>query len=306
MAQTHDIEDVLSSIRRLVANESGQTAKPKVMDGPMLVLEDSHRITEPEDPFQMIRALAQEERDGRDAEHLTNALPADLAAITTDLEEGSEAVAWDADEDQPLKSADEMRKALGNRDTPLRSGAPDRTVDVPSDYTEDTDYEAETEDAAQERAPEPEPVIQAETDATRRDVMHDEFQYHHHERAPEADNRATEEVVGAAEPDGGAADNNGNGIHQTNPNPNPHGEPDPRPAEPEIGSAGPKSLQEEMGRAGLADLSSSLGGDDALRDLIAEIVRQELSGELGERITRNVRKLVRREIRQILASDEID
>ena len=34
--------------------------------------------------------------------------------------------------------------------------------------------------------------------------------------------------------------------------------------------------------------------EDALRDLVADIVRQELQGALGERITRNVRKLVRR------------
>ncbi|SHI48446.1 hypothetical protein SAMN04488012_101510 [Palleronia salina] len=36
--------------------------------------------------------------------------------------------------------------------------------------------------------------------------------------------------------------------------------------------------------------------ESALRDLVAEIVREELQGALGERITRNVRKLVRREI----------
>lgn len=47
----------------------------------------------------------------------------------------------------------------------------------------------------------------------------------------------------------------------------------------------------------LADLAGAVGGDDALRDLIAEVVREELSGALGERITRNVRKLVRREMR---------
>lgn len=42
--------------------------------------------------------------------------------------------------------------------------------------------------------------------------------------------------------------------------------------------------------------------EEALRDLVSEIVRQELQGELGERITRNVRKLVRREIQNALAS----
>lgn len=34
----------------------------------------------------------------------------------------------------------------------------------------------------------------------------------------------------------------------------------------------------------------------ALRALVAEIVREELRGELGARATRNIRKLVRREI----------
>jgi hypothetical protein len=43
-----------------------------------------------------------------------------------------------------------------------------------------------------------------------------------------------------------------------------------------------------------------------LRRIVAEAVREELQGVLGERITRNVRKLVRREIRLVLAVDELD
>ncbi|MCB2117523.1 MAG: hypothetical protein KDE00_14835 [Rhodobacteraceae bacterium] len=39
---------------------------------------------------------------------------------------------------------------------------------------------------------------------------------------------------------------------------------------------------------------------DMLRDLVAEIIRQELQGNLGERITRNVRMLVRREVNRAL------
>ncbi|WP_417679894.1 hypothetical protein [Pseudodonghicola sp.] len=46
--------------------------------------------------------------------------------------------------------------------------------------------------------------------------------------------------------------------------------------------------------------------EDALRELVAEIVRQELQGALGERITRNVRKLVRREIHRVLASQDLE
>lgn len=45
---------------------------------------------------------------------------------------------------------------------------------------------------------------------------------------------------------------------------------------------------------------------EALRELVAEIVRQELQGSLGERITLNVRKLVRRELQRALAAEELE
>ncbi|MGR3493439.1 MAG: hypothetical protein ACU0DW_15410, partial [Shimia sp.] len=45
--------------------------------------------------------------------------------------------------------------------------------------------------------------------------------------------------------------------------------------------------------------------EGALREMVAEIVREELQGELGERITRNVRKLVRREIHRAMASKDL-
>lgn len=51
------------------------------------------------------------------------------------------------------------------------------------------------------------------------------------------------------------------------------------------------------------DLASdeALLDEEALRDMVAEIVREELQGALGERITRNVRKLVRREIMRAIS-----
>ena len=45
---------------------------------------------------------------------------------------------------------------------------------------------------------------------------------------------------------------------------------------------------------------------DMLRDLIAEVIREELQGPLGERITRNVRKLVRQEIARALEAQKFD
>lgn len=59
--------------------------------------------------------------------------------------------------------------------------------------------------------------------------------------------------------------------------------------------------------AGLFDPADDMVIDaDALRDLVAEIIRQELQGPLGERITRNVRKLVRREIARAMQAQSID
>lgn len=45
--------------------------------------------------------------------------------------------------------------------------------------------------------------------------------------------------------------------------------------------------------------------EDTLRPIVAKLIREELQGELGERITRNVRKLVRHEILRALAAEQI-
>jgi hypothetical protein len=46
--------------------------------------------------------------------------------------------------------------------------------------------------------------------------------------------------------------------------------------------------------------------EEVLRDLVRDLIREELQGGLGERITRNVRKLVRAEIARALATREFD
>ncbi|PIE16101.1 MAG: hypothetical protein CSA68_03635 [Rhodobacterales bacterium] len=54
------------------------------------------------------------------------------------------------------------------------------------------------------------------------------------------------------------------------------------------------------------DLEEDIIDEEALRDMVSEIVRQELQGALGERITRNVRKLVRREINRMMTARDFD
>ncbi len=46
--------------------------------------------------------------------------------------------------------------------------------------------------------------------------------------------------------------------------------------------------------------------EEALRDIVRDIIREELAGTLGERITRNVRKLVRVEINRALTAREFE
>ncbi|WP_341862177.1 hypothetical protein [Gymnodinialimonas sp. 57CJ19] len=46
--------------------------------------------------------------------------------------------------------------------------------------------------------------------------------------------------------------------------------------------------------------------EDTLREIIVEVVREELQGVLGQRITRNVRKMVRREIRLAMAAEGLE
>lgn len=70
-------------------------------------------------------------------------------------------------------------------------------------------------------------------------------------------------------------------------------EPDPEPQDE------PTAMGEAI--AALAALPE----EEAMRLLISRMIRDELQGELGERITRNVRKLVRREVQRALTSKDL-
>lgn len=67
------------------------------------------------------------------------------------------------------------------------------------------------------------------------------------------------------------------------------------------GGAGHDDLSDEDEPDLFNPLASADMDMDAMRDIVAELVREELRGVLGERITRNLRALVRNEIRKALA-----
>ena len=54
------------------------------------------------------------------------------------------------------------------------------------------------------------------------------------------------------------------------------------------------------------DVEEGVLDEEGLRELVSDLVRQELQGVLGERITRNVRRLVRREIQRAMTMRDLE
>lgn len=65
-------------------------------------------------------------------------------------------------------------------------------------------------------------------------------------------------------------------------------------------------VADELADAAQGDRDDVIYDESLLRDLVRDILREELAGALGEKITRNVRKLVRAEIAQALATRDLD
>ena len=55
----------------------------------------------------------------------------------------------------------------------------------------------------------------------------------------------------------------------------------------------------------VAEIPSEMD-EAALQEIVRQMIREELQGSLGERITRNVRKLVRAEINRALVARDLD
>jgi hypothetical protein len=78
------------------------------------------------------------------------------------------------------------------------------------------------------------------------------------------------------------------------------------PAPHEGRAAETASSRDPVAGGGGASGPLAVQDDEALRKLVATIIRQELEGDLGERMSQNVRKLVRCEINRALTTREMD
>ncbi|MEO9825660.1 MAG: hypothetical protein ABJF50_14690 [Paracoccaceae bacterium] len=82
--------------------------------------------------------------------------------------------------------------------------------------------------------------------------------------------------------------------------------PETEPAIADDTSADDTSAEDTIAEEAIEDAVVDILDEEEVRPLVARLIREELQGELGEQITRNVRKLVRREILRALAARDAE
>lgn len=243
------------------------------------------------------------EDDATDAPHHDAAEAAEV-----DFEPESDPADFESetgDDDWPESSAEAALLTLVARREPSGEAAEPKAD--PSEEEADPEGRADTpEDASNhesEHAPDasaPElgaEAAAAEADAPREAAFAPVEDQHSTEGAPhlrEVGSRDLEENSGgqgAAAPDESA----------------PSDPPHPEPFQPQEAAADPvEDLGETPSPFSFPEADEGILDEDTLREIIVEVVREELQGVLGQRITRNVRKMVRREIRLALAAEDLE
>lgn len=317
-----EIEDVLSSIRRLVS-EGSRAAPAEDIEAPeRAIAPEVAAAPEPEidDRLVLTPALRVAEVEDEPSDDILRSVEADLEAIEEDA--GGEVEAEDAQPevlDQALEDAiASLDAAEAVEEAPFVAVEEDAEDEVEDgialerakeldarivrwehlseidaapyepDEPGDSEYAGtdverlEWEDAEEVEAPEVE-VAAAEPESAPKDVMPavEAFEEGVAELSEEEAETSEDVLEGLAQQ---LEQEAVTGVHR----------------------AVETAASDEMDLGDLTDDSVVTLDEGSLRDLVADIVRQELQGALGERITRNVRKLVRREIHRALAAHDLD
>lgn len=208
--------------------------------------------------------------------------------------------------DDFLDAAEDEAAETSASDESTDEATADTYWDVPDDDMHDPEPEVQT-------PPEPPQTLEDKVAALGRLVARDSEEFEEERDRPDADDlaAATEPM---AWPDAAPFEHveeepvatGSNVLHAQDAWPQPQTyqsqtEPEAEPAQQQPGPTDTalQTLEEEHGPALEID-------EETLRLMVVDIVRQELQGALGERITRNVRKLVRREIHRMLISQDFD
>jgi len=336
---THsEIEDVLASIRRLVSEDGRvgsvvNTSAPVRKPAARLVLTPSLRVADVVQDATAAQSASSQPGTGTDGSS-----DAIIAECSTKAD-------ISARETAPAPVAVAVMPAEPEQAAPSVDAEPDAAQAEPISPTEDLMQEVgaslpddpKAEQAQSDGAPwrEPGSTLFAAGDVT--ETLIQDAPVSSHDPAPEASFAdklaALEAVIGQTEeqwePDGEPGDDNSARPVETldwediETAPIVAGgsaadddivESRPQSARPELSPATAADPLEAARLAEQAVADEVLGGistdesvmdEETLRELVADIVREELQGALGERITRNVRKLVRREIHRALAVQDL-
>ena len=335
---TAEVEDVLSSIRRLVSEDKRplQTkTRPVVSD--RLVLTPALRVAEPdvETPDKADDAMAQ---DWSEEDAAFEAAYGEDASDETSV--GTGPAPDTAAGDEALSAAPDVAgdPDFGDIETDLDDPALDYETD-PYNFADDADQDGEGDrdgyafddafqDADEDEAVAPGPDADDDITPARHDAQ---------AATLSAKIEALETAIGNIsetwEPDSpGDGEYSGteapamaweDDVEQTVSTARLHNLPENRGEQPDPGSFFSDRSAQDQAKADQPDAAEDakaeksderpvfaeddqLLDEEALRDLVSEIVRAELQGALGERITRNVRKLVRREIHRALTAQELE
>ena len=258
------------------------------------------------------------DNSAEDSDPVEETSEVDFAQDDDDEAPSVDAVATDAEADAAeLPESDEEASwhAFDAADTPedeTRIG-PEDEADAPDDLLPE-DWNEEPAEAAVAEPPEPDipappQTLEDKVAALSRLVARDADEFEEERDRPDADDLAAasepmtwSEEAPFVEVDEAEETVGSNVLHAENAWP--QTQPQEPVAEEEPVMASPP---EDVPMVAEDDADGSFEIDEAiLRELVGDIVRQELQGALGERITRNVRKLVRREIHRMLISQEFD
>lgn len=297
---TLDVEDVLSSIRRLVSEEAKSAANEKAQqEAQETAVETSAEVPESEPVVAPpIEAPESESKDETSEERLilTSAF---RVATPPEKPEVSMPEPKLKARSEPLKEAAEMPEPPANAQEETQERAPIVDLDEIENTISQLEREEDAEIAAAaqtEATAKPETDLSSSVEETPVDLS---------ENAPESED-IPEQPVQAAEPQEPASQATSADT------------PDMDTAMPEsqdaffqdpVAQEAPildEPLSDAEQKSDITAEDEDILDEESLRDLVSEMVRNELQGELGDRITRNVRKLVRREIHRAMLSKDFD
>ena len=316
-----EIEDVLSSIRRLVAQ--GEPAQPKALHGgasEKLVLTPAFRVApsavaevdpitdaleadtpgapgaeiapEPAEPMPAAQPQPEPAASVRPASEAPNSLEATIAELEAAISAYGGPFEPDGGDPVPLPRAFcDAAESVGEADAVDGAGEADALDGTGQASALDDAGQADAAESAEQAALPPDSAALV-ADAIARPAPAPLPVV----EGPVADNQPVEPAGPVAAP---AAWNVQPFAPARRPGPQreaPAAEP---VAEPGEASQGDAPLLED------GEEDSLVLDEVLLRELVTDILREELQGALGQRITRNVRKLVRAEIARALASRDL-